>query len=173
MDNFDHGENTISGKHGSHDTILMLFQNNDVDKRPQDIIRNVPENLKTTEDERKLHYILPCQLINKARNLGKRGEIADDFVPAGELIDMKQKISRDHFLIWSATRSKPQNTTIRTVFSSSQQFLRCETECNYKIYIYSYHTSSSNQVRYNIYIYEEFPRCSSKKGFGVWSPMVQ
>ena len=92
MDNFDHGENLISGKNGSHDTILMLFQNNDVDKRPQDIIRNVPENLKTTKDERKLYYILPCQLISKARHIGKRDEIADDFVPADEFIDMKQKI---------------------------------------------------------------------------------
>ena len=36
MDNFDHDENTMSGKNGSHDTIFMLFQNNDVDKPPQD-----------------------------------------------------------------------------------------------------------------------------------------
>ena len=28
---------------------------------------------------------------------------------------MKQKISRDYFLIWSAARSKPQNTTIQFV----------------------------------------------------------
>ena len=27
MDNFDHKENTVSGTGGSHDTILMLFQN--------------------------------------------------------------------------------------------------------------------------------------------------
>ena len=27
MDNFDHEENTQSGKRGSHDTIVMLFQN--------------------------------------------------------------------------------------------------------------------------------------------------
>ena len=77
MDNLDHDENTMSSKNGSHDTILMLLQNNDVDKPPQDIIGNVPEKLKTTEDERTFHYILPCQLINKARNVGKRGEIAD------------------------------------------------------------------------------------------------
>ena len=115
MDNFDHDENTMSGKNGSHETMLMLFQNNDVDKPPQDIIHNVPENFKTTEDERTLHYILPCHLLNKGRNVGKRGEIEDDFVPAGEFIDMKQKISWDHFLIWSATRSKPQNTTIQFV----------------------------------------------------------
>ena len=27
MDNFDYEENTLSGIEGSHDTILMLFQN--------------------------------------------------------------------------------------------------------------------------------------------------
>ena len=48
MDNFDHDENTMSGKNGSHDTILMLFQNSDVDKSPQDIICNVPENFLKT-----------------------------------------------------------------------------------------------------------------------------
>ena len=96
MDNFDHDENKMSEKNGSHDTRLMFFQNNDVDKPSQDIIRNVPENLKTTEDERTLHYILLCQLINKARNVGKKDEIADDFVPAGDAIDMNQKVSRDH-----------------------------------------------------------------------------
>ena len=64
----------MSGKNGSYGTILMLFQNNDMDKPPQYIIHNVPENLKTTEDERTLHYIRPCQLINKARNVGKRGK---------------------------------------------------------------------------------------------------
>ena len=115
MDNFDHDENKMSEKNGSHDTRLMLFQNNDMDKPPQDIILNVPETLKTTEDERTLHYILPCQLINKARNVGKKDEIADDFVPAGESVDMNQKVSRDHFFIWSAARSKPQNTTIQFV----------------------------------------------------------
>ena len=51
MDNFDHDENKMSEKNGSHDTRLMLFQNNDMDKPPQDIILNVPETLKTTEDE--------------------------------------------------------------------------------------------------------------------------
>ena len=145
MDNFDHDENTMSGKNGSHETMLMLFQNNDVDKPPQDIIHNVPENLKTTEDERTLQYILPCQLINKGRNVGKRGEIED---------------------------SKFYNT-ICTVISSSQQFLQFETECNYKICFYSYHTSSSNQVWCNIYMYEEFPGCFSTKRFGVWSPMMR
>ena len=75
MDNFDHDENTMSGKNGSHDTILTLFQKNDVDKPPQDIIRNVPENLKSTEDEGTLHYILLCQLINKTRKLVKEAKL--------------------------------------------------------------------------------------------------
>ena len=75
MDIFDHDENTMSGKNGSHDTILTLFQKNDVDKPPQDIIRNVPENLKSTEDDGTLHYILLCQLINKTRKLVKESKL--------------------------------------------------------------------------------------------------
>ena len=33
MDNSDHKENTLSGIKGSHDTILMLFQNNEERRR--------------------------------------------------------------------------------------------------------------------------------------------
>ena len=56
MDNFDHDENTMPGKNGSHGTILMLFQNNDVDKPPQDIIRNVQ---KTSRPQKmKERYII-------------------------------------------------------------------------------------------------------------------
>ena len=35
IDNFNHDGNTMSGKNGSHDTMFMSFQNNDVDKPPQ------------------------------------------------------------------------------------------------------------------------------------------
>ena len=35
MDNFDHEENTKSGIGGSHDTILMLFQNPDKDEQDE------------------------------------------------------------------------------------------------------------------------------------------
>ena len=112
MDNFDHDEGTLSGKNGSHDTILMLFQNNDEDKPTEDVISTIPESLKITADEITLKHILPCQLINKATNLGKRGEIADDFISAGEFIDLKQKEAHNHFLIWSVSRSMFQNQSV-------------------------------------------------------------
>ena len=42
MDNFDHEENTKSGIGGSHDTILMLFQNtaNEIGDKPKEISTN-------------------------------------------------------------------------------------------------------------------------------------
>ena len=45
MDNFDHDENTASGIGGSHDTILMLFQNQqDTPNVPSDITMTVLPN---------------------------------------------------------------------------------------------------------------------------------
>ena len=42
MGNFDHEENTKSGIGGSHDTILMLFQNtaNEIGNKPKEISTN-------------------------------------------------------------------------------------------------------------------------------------
>ena len=45
MDNFDHDENTASGIGGSHDTILMLFQNQqDTPNVPSDSTMTVLPN---------------------------------------------------------------------------------------------------------------------------------
>ena len=109
MDNFDHDENTMPGKNRSHGTILMLFQNNDVDKPPQDIIRNVPENLKTTEDERTLHYILPCQLINKARMLAKEAKLQMTLLL---LVSLSIRSKKYHGIIFSYGVLQDQNLKI-------------------------------------------------------------
>ena len=111
MDNFDHEGGTLSGKFGSHDTILMLFQNieseistsNDDDS----YICMIPEDQSSTKNERSLKHILPCQILSKATNIGKRGEIPGDFTPATELVDLTKETSRNQFLIWSASRSLP------------------------------------------------------------------
>ena len=52
MDNFDH-ENTTSGIEGSHDTILMLFQNGE---------NNVENN-----ENKALSHILDCQKLRHAK----------------------------------------------------------------------------------------------------------
>ena len=46
MDNFDHEENKQSGKGGSHDTIMMLFQNsNDTSQNSQQIFSRISDNI--------------------------------------------------------------------------------------------------------------------------------
>ena len=46
MNNFDHDENTQSGKGGSYDTILMLFQNsNGTSQDSQQIISRISDNI--------------------------------------------------------------------------------------------------------------------------------
>ena len=51
MDNFDHEENTQSGKRGSHDTVLMLFQNsNGTSQDSQQIINRILDNITLKDD---------------------------------------------------------------------------------------------------------------------------
>ena len=58
MDNFDHDENTPSGIGGSHDTILMVFQNDQNKSNEKSAeISQMPENF----NKRALDCILPCQ----------------------------------------------------------------------------------------------------------------
>ena len=63
IDNFDHEQNTLSGIGGSHETILMLFQNGDDtldDATAQ--ISQVPNCL--FPKERSLEHIIDCQKNN-------------------------------------------------------------------------------------------------------------
>lgn len=59
MDNFDHEENTPSGKGGSHDTILMLFQNTNTVLACKQEISKRPFDMKFTS----LQFELDCQKL--------------------------------------------------------------------------------------------------------------
>ena len=75
MDNFDHEENTSSGIGGSHDTILVLFQN--CDNTDQD---EVGKSCKSQDDcSKPTTHILDCQKL--VRIGGSRGgeEISPDY----------------------------------------------------------------------------------------------
>ena len=61
MDNFDHIENSKSGNDSSYDTIIMLFQNNEIKEEKIDQLRNEPnDQIKT----RSITQKLKCQMIN-------------------------------------------------------------------------------------------------------------
>ena len=78
MDNFDNEENTSSGIGGSHDTVLMLFQNPFEEVLPDEKqISVIPPTF--TASKRSLDHILDCQNLRKCGRFSGRGEIPAGF----------------------------------------------------------------------------------------------
>ena len=82
-DNFDHEENTSSGIGGSHDTILMLFQNGNIsDGANNTISEKTADENRSSANKRSLHCILDCQKLIKMGRFSNRGEIPNSFIPS-------------------------------------------------------------------------------------------
>lgn len=101
MDNFDHIENTPSGKDSSHDTILMLFQNN------ESFIKKTEISLKAPEDNTKISLastLLDCQKKVYFKK-SCRGEINESF-KIGTFVTPKsvEQSERKDFITWYMTR---------------------------------------------------------------------
>ena len=88
MDNFDHTEVTSSGIGGSHDTILMLFQNQNKNENSPKALSKKPTG--SPQNQKPLDKILPCQEFMKMGELGGRGKIPETFLP-GDEIDLSWK----------------------------------------------------------------------------------
>lgn len=104
MDNFDHDERTLSGKGGSHDTILMLFQNNPMNTgKPFNKMSKKPESMKG--GKRSLETILTCQKLLKRGNFIK-GNIPKSFIPSKKLCfsSINKKAIMEHKL-WVLIRN--------------------------------------------------------------------
>lgn len=101
MDNFDHDGETLSWKDGSQDTILM-FQNNDskidISNDNNCNFCKILGNQISATSEKVLRHILPCQILTKALNIERRGEISGEFTPSKEFIDMTKKSLRKNVL---------------------------------------------------------------------------
>ena len=81
MDNFDHEEIMLSGIGGSHDTILMVFQNgNDTLDDATAQINHVPNNL--FPKKRLLEHIIDCQKIIRRRKFSGREQSLTTFQPS-------------------------------------------------------------------------------------------
>ena len=103
MDNFDHEENTKSGIGGSHDTILMLFQNPDKDE--QDEPRQLSTKPTTSFEDRALDRILDCQKLVHFCKYGGRGQIPYNFIPEASLHTHNIEVSANYdFMTWVIAR---------------------------------------------------------------------
>ena len=102
MDNFDHTENTVTGKYSSHDTVLVIFQN-----QPR---VNVSEDIQMTScpeqrGKRKLVDVLPCQVIEKSYLVKGTGDIPKSFTTTPYSDNRKHCLDSDYF-VWCIARQK-------------------------------------------------------------------
>ena len=86
IDNFDHEENTKSGIEGSHDTILMFFQNGE--NNVENNVNRISVKREAINEKKALNHVLDCQKLIRARKLVSRGQIPENFVP-GEPYEAK------------------------------------------------------------------------------------
>ena len=103
MDNFDHDEATFSGIGGSHDTILMLFQNSNTPVNQEKSFSK--KTSVTTQHQKSLNAILPCQELTKMGKFSGRGKIPATF-SVGTQIDLsgkKRELEMQHML-WILAR---------------------------------------------------------------------
>ena len=76
IDNFDHNENTLTGKGSSHDTIIMVFQNSENSTETDNVLqKSVNCNL---ERRRSFKFDLDCQKVLPFQKLA-RGKIPNNF----------------------------------------------------------------------------------------------
>ena len=66
--NFDHEENTKSGTDGSHDTILMLFQNRETNV--ENNVNGISVRHGATNEKKALNEMLHCQQLIRVGKLG-------------------------------------------------------------------------------------------------------
>ena len=108
MDNFDHTEVISSGIGGSHDAILMLFQNQNENENSQKTLSKKPTG--SPQNPKSLDKILPCRELMKMGKFGGRGKIPETFSP-GDGIDLPWKNNEfaKQYRLWILTQYKDKS----------------------------------------------------------------
>ena len=102
MDNFDYQEQTLSGIGGSHDTVLVIFQNesNNVEDSNTNLQKSV-----VNKGMRSFHSLLPCQELKYFKKPTQRGEISKTFTVARKPnLDLPASSAREQDMIWTLCR---------------------------------------------------------------------
>ena len=100
MDNFDCIQETKSGTRSSHDTILMVFQNQ---KEKNDTVVFIP-NKDDSKNKRSVDTILECQKILPFRKCS-RAETADNFTPGSYKVPENiTQLRQEEYNAWCISR---------------------------------------------------------------------
>ena len=79
MDNLDHTEVTSSRIGSSHDTILMLFQNQNKNENSPTALSKKPTG--SPQNQKSTDKILPCKELIKMGKFGGKGKMPEIFSP--------------------------------------------------------------------------------------------
>ena len=123
MDNFDHTEVTSSGIGGSHDTILMLFQNQNENENSPKALGKKPTGSPQNQE------------LIKMGKFGARGKIPETFSPGDEIhFSWKKNEFAKQYRLWTLARYKdkssvdngphiPSFAAVKTLLDSSTHFI--------------------------------------------------
>ena len=108
MDNFDHTEVTSSGIGGIHDTIVMLFQNqNENENSPKALSKKITVS---QQNQKSLDKFLPCQELIKMGKFGGRGKIPETFSPGDEIdLSWRKNESAKQYRLWALAQYKDKS----------------------------------------------------------------
>ena len=103
MVNFDHTEVKSSGIGGSHDTILVLFQNQNENETCPMALSKKPTGSPKNQDS--LYKTLPCQELIEMGKFGGRGKIPEKFSPGDEIdLSWKKNQFAEQYRLWILAR---------------------------------------------------------------------
>ena len=127
MDNFDHTEIISSGIGGSHDAILMLFQNQNENENSQKTLSKKPTG--SPQNPKSLDKILPCRELMKMGKFGGRGKIPETFSPGDEIdLSWKKNEFSKQYRLWIKSPVDdephiPSFAAVKSLLDSSTHFI--------------------------------------------------
>ena len=125
MDNFDHTENTASGKDSAHDTVLVIFQNKDKSDGAKE---KVMTSLSNYSRRRQFKEPLPCQKLEQSGLIKGTGEIPEDFSPTPFTTNqsLAEDINDNYFLWCRSRNSQKEDITQLPSFTALESALQKE-----------------------------------------------
>ena len=105
MDNFDHEEDTNSSIKGSHDTVMVIFQNNVKAKIEESCISILSANDVISKNRRSATNLLKCQNLLPSGTFGRKGNIATDYQCKDTFTNTTTTSSQKDFIQWTLCRS--------------------------------------------------------------------
>ena len=154
-DNFD--QKDIKG--GSHDSILMLFQNSSKGRYGEVPICRRTEPMNTRL--RKRPTVLPCQTLINIKRGHKRGSLPPNYVTGLHSIDKSDNVS--NYDVWTFARyiakvnayvDLPSYSAFNSILKSKNPAQNC---------IHSNSSISNYGFRVGLYGYDKLPGCSKRK----------